>query len=606
MTKILYVANIRLPTERAHGLQIMETCAAFTKGTVELVIPTRDNQIIEDPFTHYHITESFTVTKVAVPDFVRFGRIGFLISALWFAEKARWLKQFWEAEIIYSRDAFVLFQYLLLGRTLVFEAHAKPTFISRIVARRAHQVVVISQGLRMAYERVKVHPSRIIVAPDAVRPELFESVPPREKARTALGLKPDVPVVLYAGHLYTRKGVHTLAEAAHSLAGTEVVFVGGTIHDVTVFKERWKGTSNIHIIGHLTHDIIPLYLRAATVLVLPNSAKDEDSAYFTSPMKLFEYMASGTPIVASDVPALREVLTEESAYFFTPDDPVSLAESITHVLSHDTEASHKAKHAELEVARYTWESRARRIEEGIAVPRERKDTHFFNTQSNVYSARRYPVIPLTFTQFFFKERLRAVLTLLMPVLGRGEPKAVLEVGCADGVVARAVWEEYHAHIASFEANDIAPHMIETAKQEHGDTPIQFSLRTGEPLVGTYHTVIEVGVLNYTDTAVDFAQIARVLAPEGRYICSLSATSSLQNRLKGATGYAHLLSYAEYEKEMCRYFRIEAVQPVGFFVPHLWKWPWLARRVQPLLELIGAVLVPSWAHEKVYTLALSHV
>src|SRR3989344_48411 len=130
---LLYLAFIRLPTEKAHGVQIMKTCEALSEAgaEVELVVPGRKTHIAEDPFSYYGVKKNFTLTTLNAPDWVgKLGSFGFVFSALWFSEAARWRKSFWMADVIYSRDALVLFQYILLGRKLVYEAHTKPTVIS--------------------------------------------------------------------------------------------------------------------------------------------------------------------------------------------------------------------------------------------------------------------------------------------------------------------------------------------------------------------------------------------------------------------------------------------------------------------------------------------
>lgn len=230
--RLLYLATIRLPTEKAHGMQIMKTCEALRRAgaTVELVIPTRHNRMNDDPFAYYGVQTRFTLTRLPVPDLIKGGRFGFLLSMLIFAEKARWLKHFWHADVIYSRDHLLLLQYVLLGRPLVFEAHAPPTFLAGFVARHAKHVVVISKALKEAYEAAGVPAARITLAPDAVDLATFEIATTREEARTELGLPRDIKIIAYVGHLYERKGVYTLAEAAKQTLGALVVFVGGYIY----------------------------------------------------------------------------------------------------------------------------------------------------------------------------------------------------------------------------------------------------------------------------------------------------------------------------------------------------------------------------------------
>jgi glycosyltransferase involved in cell wall biosynthesis len=367
--KIVYIANIRLPTERAHGLQIVKTCEALgnTGASVELVVPTRRNAITEGTFSYYGIQKNFDIAQLSVPDFVRFGPLGFVASTIWFSREARRLKSFWIADVIYSRDALVLLQYLLLGRPLVFEAHSKPSFISRIVARRARSLVVISHGLKNAYIAAGVMSTKILVASDAVDEHLFDGIPDRATARTSLALPTGRSIVLYAGHLYPRKGAYTLAQASASLPEMLFVFVGGTKSDIAHFRNRWHGQKNIFIVGHMPHSRVPWYLRAADLLALPNSAKDEDSARFTSPMKLFEYMASGTPILASDVPAVREVLDEDCAHFAEADSPSAFSQGIALALSHPEESLAKAMKAKERTLNFTWDVRAQAILRAILV-----------------------------------------------------------------------------------------------------------------------------------------------------------------------------------------------------------------------------------------------
>ena len=107
---------------------------------------------------------------------------------------------------------------------------------------------------------------------------------------------------------------------------------------------------------------MPLYQAAADVLVLPNTAQAAISREHTSPLKLFEYMAAGRPIVASDLPSLREVLRHgDNAWLMQPDDPAALAQGIQHLLAEPALAARLAAQAQEEVQAYTWEQRAANI-----------------------------------------------------------------------------------------------------------------------------------------------------------------------------------------------------------------------------------------------------
>ena len=235
--------------------------------------------------------------------------------------------------------------------------------LSKFIARRAKRVVVISQGLRLAYERIGIAAEKIIVAPDGIDLEAFAQQDQEDElkknARATLVLPSNKKIVLYIGRLDGWKGVRTLFEAAEFLSDDiQVVIIGGEEEQIKVFKEKYP---KVTFLGYRPYRELPRNQRAADVLVLPNTGKDADSAHYTSPLKLFSYMASLRPIVAADLPSLREVIDDSSAYFFTPDDARALARAITEALEHPDLATAKAFKARKLVERYSWNARAHHI-----------------------------------------------------------------------------------------------------------------------------------------------------------------------------------------------------------------------------------------------------
>ena len=118
------------------------------------------------------------------------------------------------------------------------------------------------------------------------------------------------------------------------------------------------GLSNVAVLGWKPKAEVPKYLAAADVLILPNIATTRESTEFTSPLKLFEYMASGVPIVASDLPSLREILCEKNAFLTAPGDAQALADTIRRVLTDTQGAQARASRALTEAGRHTWEAHA--------------------------------------------------------------------------------------------------------------------------------------------------------------------------------------------------------------------------------------------------------
>ena len=373
--KIVYITNQRMPTDKAHGIQIAKMCEAFTNlgVNVDLIAPFRISDVKEDFFDYYSVKKSFRFKKIFSPDFYLPGildKAAFVvknfISALVLAVYALFLKP----DIIYSRDEPVVFllSFFMKSHKLVFEAHKFPrsrTFFYRRFKKKNLKIVTISRGLESKFVELGFKPENIFVAPDGVDIEQFDIDGTKDEFRKKLDLPQDKKIILYAGHLFDWKGVDTLFSAAEYLDRDRlIVVVGGTEADLKKHKLKLNDhqfKNRIRMLGHKTHKLIPLFLKAADVLVLPNSGKEVVSRSFTSPLKLFEYMASKRPIVASDLLSIREILDENSAILVKPDDPASLAEGIEKALR-DNVLGDKISHNAFEkIRRYSWSNRARDI-----------------------------------------------------------------------------------------------------------------------------------------------------------------------------------------------------------------------------------------------------
>jgi glycosyltransferase involved in cell wall biosynthesis len=362
--KILYIDNARIPTEKAHGIQIMKMCEAFVSmgHEVDLIISWRFNHIKDDPFEYYSIKEIFPIKRIFSIDLARFGKWGFIIQSFSFAIAAFFYTLFVKKDIVFGRDQLSLL-FISLHSHVVWESHTgNYNKIAQLILKRCTSLIVITEGLRKFYIQKGVESKMIFTAPDGVDMKLFDIVISKEESRRKLNLPMDKDVALYAGHLYDWKGAHIFAEASRFLAeNTLAVFVGGIEKDIKNFIKQFGDTPNILILGKKPYNSIPLYLKAADVLVMPNSDKGDISRLYTSPMKLFEYMASGRPIVASDLPSIREILNENNSVLVAPDSPQLLAKGIQCILTDNTLREKIQKNSYIESKRYTWSQRAKNI-----------------------------------------------------------------------------------------------------------------------------------------------------------------------------------------------------------------------------------------------------
>lgn len=341
MNKLIYIANARVPTEKAHGIQIIKMCEAFAKQgiIVELIVPSRKTVIKESPFVYYGIKKIFKVKKLWCLDTIKFGWFGFWIESLSFALSAICYLLF-KKDCFYTRDELIVFCLCLLGKNVVWEVHmGQNNFFVRALIRWGIPIVVISGGLRDLYLKRGVSIDKIIVAPDGVDLNQFDINFSKNEAREKLGLDKSLKLIVYTGSKISWKGTSTLMETEEFLPlGTKILIVSGK-----------------------PYTEIPYYLKAADVLVLPNTAKEEISNIYTSPMKLFEYMASGRPIVASDIPSIREILNIDNAVFVHPDEAGDLARGVKDLLADKNLADKISRQALEDIKAYTWDSRAKLI-----------------------------------------------------------------------------------------------------------------------------------------------------------------------------------------------------------------------------------------------------
>ncbi|MFA6593805.1 MAG: glycosyltransferase family 4 protein [Candidatus Buchananbacteria bacterium] len=365
--KIIYLANIRMPTEKAHGWQIMKMCGTFSAlgHQVELVVPRRLNNLKADPFAYYNLPPNFKITKLPCLDLIFLdkiiGNLAFWLATATFLLASRCYVFFREYDIIYTREE----QFGLFFKSAFLELHSLPAASKsyhRLFWRRFKRIIVLTDFIKTALINNGIAASEILIAPDGVDLADFDLALSAPAARNKVNLPLDKKLIVYTGHLYGWKGAQVLAEAAKYLpAQALVVFIGGTEEDVRTFQKKNEGNANILILGHQPHQQIPFYLKAADVLVLPNSGKEKISQFYTSPLKLFEYLASGAPLVASNLPSLREILNEQNAVLVEPDNPRLLAEGISKVLTQRQLAEAISRQAHNDAQKYSWEKRTEKI-----------------------------------------------------------------------------------------------------------------------------------------------------------------------------------------------------------------------------------------------------
>lgn len=380
--RITYLATIRFPSERAHGLAIAKMCEALAKQgiDVELVVPRRIESI-KLPTSNwrklYGIKHGYKLTRLWAPDWLWFNwytpkcfhPIAFLLESFSFAIAALFYLRKDKSSLVYTREFFLVPWLLLLRKKVFVEVHHWPEnemilWIYKLLFSRIQGFICISPSLQEKVQKLGVDRKKISLAPSGVDKSFFKK---KEKAmaRQETGLPIEKKIVMYVGSPTKEKGINTVYRAACLLKSQKhwlFVIVGKSFlpGETLEFKTKFP---NIFFTGLQSPTKIPTFLAAADVLVLPNSLKWGEKVYgeYTSPLKLYEYLASGKPIVASRVPAIETVVeNRKQVLFFRPDDFRDLAKKIAILLGNHYLSKNLTRQAKKLAQGHTWETRAKK------------------------------------------------------------------------------------------------------------------------------------------------------------------------------------------------------------------------------------------------------
>ncbi|MBS61098.1 MAG: hypothetical protein CL606_07335 [Anaerolineaceae bacterium] len=370
--RLLYITSHIFPAAKASSVQIMQMCAAFASigAKVNLVFqkPDYDSLSATDLQQHYGVRPNFEIVQLPRSNGPRPTDM-FQLKAV--------LSERRKNKICYTRgrDVTAAILGLILGMYSVVEIHGKPvslreqTMLRLIQLHPRGRLVAITNALKELYtNQLGFGQYRWIVAPGGVDVTRFKPDTSVEEVRKQLNMAPGIWLV-YVGGLYEGRGLDTLFESVANLA-VKVMIVGGhNSEEVHKWKHKARtlGANNVHFVGYQAPEQVPLYLAASDMLIMTYdkhvyTPSGEETSDWASPMKMFEYMAASRPIIASDIPMLRELLTDNhNALLITPEDTTSLRAAIRRLTNNPKLGHLIATKARADVVKHTWINRAQHI-----------------------------------------------------------------------------------------------------------------------------------------------------------------------------------------------------------------------------------------------------
>ncbi len=363
----------QLPAQTANSIQRMKMAQALaaTGNQVRVFAPGKNPAIPWAEFArHYGLQHEFELDWV--PSLPSLRRYDFAVNAV---RRAR----AWGADLLYSRSPQAATWAALRGLPSIFELHDIPMgFMGPWLLRRflaasgARRLVANTQFLADTLAASYPIPDRegfLLMAPNGVDLERYADLPLPAAARKQLGL-PEGFTIGYTGHLYPGRGLDMMLELAAALPEMRFLLVGGKPADVDTARQRAASLPNITLTGFVANAELPRYQAAADVLIMPYAQQVSGSsggniAPYLNPMKMFEYLACTRPIVASDLPILREILNEDNAVILPSQDAPAWAAVLRQLSAHPARREALAAAARRTAQQNTWQQRAQRLLAGI-------------------------------------------------------------------------------------------------------------------------------------------------------------------------------------------------------------------------------------------------
>ncbi|MBK5255247.1 MAG: glycosyltransferase [Vicinamibacteria bacterium] len=384
--EIVLFADIRFPSPRANGIQVVKTAQALAaRGReVRLVVRHSDPRSTAEILAGFGVepTPRLQVDRLKVghaPNSSLVPRLRYLTQAFLQARRVSRMGGF-----VVTRDLQLADLLLRLGcDRLTYEAHAVEAIMyderqqlydlkagpsatkrrriedrERRVWAGARGFMATTQGILATFERLFGARPRTAVVPNGCDiPKDRAFTPPSEDQR-----------VVYAGQLYPWKGVDVLVQAFARLTRGELVIVGGLQGESDFDRIQNLARSldlgdRIHFLGSLPQKDVAAQLARATVVVAP-FLKSAMTSEHTSPIKAFEAMAAGRPLLISDTGASREIVEDNrTGILVAPGNVEAWVEALERVLSDRALQTTLARAAFEKASHYSWARRAERIEE---------------------------------------------------------------------------------------------------------------------------------------------------------------------------------------------------------------------------------------------------
>jgi glycosyltransferase involved in cell wall biosynthesis len=379
---VYYISPSTVPSRSANSIHVINMCEGLVQLGYKVVLFARSDNSIKiesnkfiDQFYGINSDDidlnrySSKTTKGIELFIAIFAFVKFLIDS----------SKGLAPQIIISRNIYASLLFgLLLRKKVIYETHS-PEFGFRkkiqkmLLSSSKIYTVVISNALKriICKSHSLTNGERIYIFHDAAREGFLKlnNLERKAQRKKVIGRKIDLrkykKFIGYFGHLYSGRGIELIRNIAKKNPKYAFLVYGGNEKEIKKCKED-NSIENLFIMGYISPNLVHCTMEVMDILLMPYQksvsvgVEGVDTAGWMSPMKMFEYMSTGVPIVSSDLQVLREVLVNsENCLLVKPDDINEWSNAVQQIAMDVDLAKKIGNNAYSEYSgRYNWKYRA--------------------------------------------------------------------------------------------------------------------------------------------------------------------------------------------------------------------------------------------------------
>ena len=356
--KIIYIAEFSLPNMSAYAVHVLKMCDNFSKfNKVELILPYKDNKYnFSQIKKEYNLKNKFEIKGIfnSKSSLNLFYRIVFALKIKSYVKNSLF-------SMIISRS---IIPSLILGCSdikNILEIHTELTGATKYIfkLKNIKKVIKNLKFIVLNFELVKIlglNNNSTIILEDAVESNDFK----------INNSKKIIKACAYSGSFAAGKGI----EMIYSLAKKSPEIEFHAYGNINTLDKKFKDISipkNLHFMGFVSYNKVTKILPRYKILLMPYQnkvgvlIKGIDVSKYFSPLKLFEYMASGRPIIASNLKVYRNILKHNYNSILLKQDNITDWTIAIKKIMFKKNYSYLGKNARNNAKNYSWKSRAQKI-----------------------------------------------------------------------------------------------------------------------------------------------------------------------------------------------------------------------------------------------------